>query len=65
LVRRIVDERRRHQVAWADLGARAGVSVTTMHNWRTGRQRPKLDELEAVLNVLDLKLVVRSASVGE
>jgi transcriptional regulator with XRE-family HTH domain len=42
-----------------DVAARAGVASSTMRKWRQGINSPKLSDIEAVINVLGGKLVIR------
>lgn len=42
-----------------DVAARAGVSSSAMRKWRTGQNNPKLSDIEAVINVLGGKLIIR------
>lgn len=42
-----------------DVAARSGVSSSAMRKWRNGENNPKLSDIEAVINVLGGKLVIR------
>jgi len=42
-----------------DVAARAGVSTSAMRKWRTGENNPKISDIEAVINALGGKLVIR------
>lgn len=65
-VRRLFAEMRKQRIALGELARRSGVSYASLHNWRRGnglkkvRNSPRLDNLEACLNVVGLQLVVRS-----
>lgn len=43
-----------------DVAARAGVSSSAMRKWRRGINSPKLIDIEAVLNALGYKIVLKS-----
>lgn len=42
-----------------DVAERSGVASSTMRKWRQGTNAPKLKDIEAVINVLGGKLVIR------
>ena len=42
-----------------DVAARAGVSSSAMRHWRNGTNSPKLKDIEAVVNVLGGKIIIR------
>lgn len=59
LVRWIWREMNRQQVSQEDVAKRSGVSSSAMRKWRTGVRSPKVVDIEAVVNVLGGKLVVK------
>lgn len=57
LVRRLFEEANRQQTTLTEISERAGLRRGTMGQW--GRKHnPRIDQLEAALNVLGLRLVV-------
>ena len=42
-----------------DLAKRAGVSASAMRKWRIGARNPKISEIEAVINAMGFRLVIR------
>lgn len=44
-----------------DLADRAGVTSSCIRKWRRGERNPRLQELEAVINALGYRLVVKEA----
>ena len=61
LVRRLFAEMRRQRASAAVVAARAGISERTLKGWR--HHAPTLQNLDAALNVLGLKLDI--ASTGD
>ena len=57
LVRRLFTLIAEHQVALEDLAVRAGVGLTTIGRWRSGRAAT-VHNLEATLNVLGYRLYI-------
>jgi transcriptional regulator with XRE-family HTH domain len=57
LVRRLFEEMNREQLGVLDLAERSGVNKNTLKDWRT-RTVPQVDNLEACLGVLGLRLTV-------
>lgn len=47
------------RVSQEDVAARSGVSSSAMRHWRNGNNSPKLSDIEAVVNVLGGKIVIR------
>jgi len=41
------------------LAQRSGVSASAMRKWRRGERNPRISELEAVVNTLGYKIVIR------
>ena len=41
------------------LAKRAGVTSSTMRKWRRGERNPRISELEAVINAMGFRLVIR------
>lgn len=56
-VKKFFAEANRQHTTLAEVADRAGIDRHTLTNWR--RIQPKLGDLEAALNVLDLELVIR------
>lgn len=57
LVRRLFEEANRQQTTLTEISDRAGIRRCTMGQW--GRKHnPRIDQLEAALNVLGLRLAV-------
>lgn len=50
--RRIREYQERHGTPTAALARRAGVSRMTMHNWRDGINKPQVDKLSGLAQVL-------------
>lgn len=42
-----------------DLAKRAGVTSSAMRKWRRGERNPRISELEAVINAMGYRLVIR------
>lgn len=59
IVRWIWVEMNRQQASQEDVAKRAGVSSSAMRKWRNGVRSPRIQELEAVVNVLGGKIKVR------
>jgi hypothetical protein len=57
LVRRLFEEMNRQEVTLTELAAESGFERGTISDWRY-RRAPKVDHLEAALNVLGLRLTV-------
>jgi DNA-binding phage protein len=57
LVRLLFEEMNRQQTTIAEVTVRAGISPQMMRDWRN-RSRPKLDAIDAALNVIGLRLTV-------
>jgi len=57
LVRRLFDEANRQQTTITEITARAGLRRGTVAQWGR-RNNPRVDQLEAALNVLGLRLAV-------
>lgn len=57
LVRRLFAEMNHQQLGVLDLAERSGVNKNTLKDWRT-RTVPQVDNLEACLGVLGLRLTV-------
>lgn len=57
-VRRFVEEMNEQQTTFAEVAERSGVGIDTMRFWQT-RHMPRVDLLDAALNVLGLELCVR------
>jgi transcriptional regulator with XRE-family HTH domain len=47
-----------------DVATRSGIASSTMRKWRQGVNSPKLADIEAVINVLGGKLVIRMDDDG-
>src|SRR5688572_11232400 len=56
-VRLIWDEMNLQCVSQEDVAIRAGVNPGTIRKWRNGTRSPRLLELEAVMNVLGMRIV--------
>ena len=54
------NEINRQRTSQEDVATRAGVSSSLMRKWRRGVNSPRLNDIEAVINVLGGKLVIRS-----
>lgn len=50
-----------NQDLWSqeDLAKRSGVSSSAMRKWRNGDRNPKITDIEAVINALGYKLIVK------
>lgn len=57
LVRRLFEEANRQQTTLTEISARAGLRRGTVSLWGR-RQNPRIDQLDAALNVLGLRLAV-------
>jgi len=42
-----------------DIAERSGITSSAMRKWRTGQQAPTLAAIEAVINALGYKLVIK------
>ena len=42
-----------------DLAQRSGISSSCMRKWRRGERNPRISEIEAVINALGYKLVIK------
>lgn len=42
-----------------DLARKSGVSASAMRKWRKGERNPRISELEAVINAMGYKLVIK------
>ena len=42
-----------------DLAKRAGVTSSAMRKWRRGERNPRISELEAVINALGYRLLIK------
>ncbi len=42
-----------------DLAEKSGVTSSTMRKWRRGDRNPRISELEAVVNCLGYKIVIK------
>ena len=58
LIKRLSEIVNDEMTTLSELAARAGVSNKTICDWRH-RTNPKIDDLDAVLNVMDYELVIR------
>jgi transcriptional regulator with XRE-family HTH domain len=47
-----------------DVATRSGIASSTMRKWRQGVNSPKLADIEAVINVLGGRLVIRMGDDG-
>lgn len=59
-VRKLFALMNEHQIGYADLAARSGVSVGAIESWRS-RAMPRLDLLDACLGVFGYTLYVKPA----
>lgn len=59
IVRWIWRQMNHQRASQEDVAARSGVSSSAMRKWRQGLNSPKLSDIEAVVNVLGGKIVVR------
>lgn len=57
-VRRFMQEMNEQQTTFAEVAPRANIGVDTMRFWQT-RHMPRVDLLDAALNVLGYELTVR------
>jgi hypothetical protein len=62
-VRRFMEELNEQQTTFAEVAERSSVGVDTMRFWQT-RHMPRVDLLDAALNVLGLELCVRKQKVS-
>lgn len=53
--------RKMNEEMWSqeDLAQKAGVSSSAMRKWRRGERNPRISELEAVVNAMGYRLVIR------
>jgi len=58
-VRWIWQQTNMQRASQEDIAQRSGVSSSAMRKWRTGENNPKLSDIEAVINALGGKLVIR------
>ena len=58
LVRQMFTEMNEQQCTQATMSERSGINKNTFRSWRT-KAVPRIDDLEACLNVLGLELTVR------
>ena len=58
LVRRLFTEMNEQQCSQQTLSERSGINKNTFRSWRT-KAVPRLDDLEACLNVLGLELTIQ------
>jgi transcriptional regulator with XRE-family HTH domain len=58
LVRRLFAEMNEQQCSQQTLSERSGINKNTFRSWRT-KAVPRLDDLEACLNVLGLELTIQ------
>jgi len=58
LVRQMFDEMNEQQCTQATMSERSGINKNTFRSWRT-KAVPRIDDLEACLNVLGLEIVIR------
>lgn len=63
LVRRFVQELNEQQTTIREVAERAQFQPGTISDWRYFRE-PRLSDFEAVLNVLDLELVIKRRHLG-
>jgi len=52
------DEMNEQQCSQATMSERSGINKNTFRSWRT-KAVPRIDDLEACLNVLGLEIVIR------
>lgn len=57
--------KRVNQDNWSqeDLAKRSGATSSAIRKWRRGERNPRISELEAVVNALGYKLVIREKYV--
>lgn len=48
-----------------DLAKRSGVSASAMRKWRRGERNPRISELEAVINTMGFRLVIKEDLYNE
>lgn len=55
--------RRVNQDEWSqeDLAKRSGVTSSAMRKWRRGEHNPRISELEAVINAMGYRIVIKEA----
>ena len=58
LVRQMFDEMNEQQCSQQTMSERSGINKNTFRSWRT-KAVPRIDDLEACLNVLGFEIVVR------
>jgi len=54
-------EMNKQRASQEDVSARSGVSSSAMRKWRNGENSPKIADIEAVINALGGKLVIKVA----
>lgn len=59
VVRWIWKQMNHQRASQEDVAIRSGVSSSAMRKWRQGINSPKLSDIEAVVNVLGGKIVIR------
>lgn len=59
LVRWIWRQMNHQKASQEDVAERSGVASSTMRKWRQGINSPKLSDIEAVVNALGGKIIVR------
>lgn len=59
VVRWIWVQMNKQRASQQDVSARSGVSASAMRKWRVGVRSPSLREIEAVVNALGGKLVIK------
>jgi len=58
-VRWVWEEINRQKCSQFDVEKRSGVSASAMRKWRLVNRNPRITELEAVINALGYKLVIK------
>lgn len=55
--------KRVNQDEWSqeDLARKSGVASSTLRKWRRGERNPRISELEAVVNTLGYRIVLKEA----
>jgi len=59
LVRWMWREMNRQRASQEDVAVRSGIASSTMRKWRQGVNSPKLADIEAVINTLGGKIIVK------
>ena len=59
IVRWIWRQMNQQRASQEDVAERSGVASSTMRKWRQGINSPKLADIEAVINVLGGKLIIK------